>query len=135
MLPHLYQMNGSEARKKVKLFFETLAEYSCKIFLMLGRQVSGQNGQTVNLLADAFGGSNPSLPTRKHNNGVSNPVTCNLIEKVSVEQLPQELSKTWFSIGDIFPCNLQTVKKDELGLVRLRNILVNRCRTQKDGAS
>ena len=28
-----------------------------------GRYPSGQRGQTVNLLADAFGGSNPPLPT------------------------------------------------------------------------
>ena len=28
-----------------------------------GRYQSGQLGQTVNLLADAFGGSNPPLPT------------------------------------------------------------------------
>jgi len=47
----------------------------------------------------------------------------------------KSFQKQWFSIGDIFPCNLQTVKKDELGVVRLRNNLVNRCRTQKDGAS
>ena len=30
-----------------------------------GSYQSGQMGQTVNLLAYAFGGSNPSLPTRK----------------------------------------------------------------------
>ena len=29
----------------------------------VGRYPSGQRGQTVNLLADAFGGSNPPLPT------------------------------------------------------------------------
>ena len=29
----------------------------------MGRYQSGQMGQTVNLLAYAFGGSNPSLPT------------------------------------------------------------------------
>ena len=28
-----------------------------------GKYQSGQMGQTVNLLAHAFGGSNPSLPT------------------------------------------------------------------------
>ena len=33
--------------------------------LLMGRYRSGQTGQTVNLLAYAFGGSNPSLPTRK----------------------------------------------------------------------
>ena len=31
---------------------------------MLGKYQSGQMGQTVNLLAYAFGGSNPSLPTK-----------------------------------------------------------------------
>ena len=30
-----------------------------------GKYQSGQMGQTVNLLAYAFGGSNPSLPTTK----------------------------------------------------------------------
>ena len=30
----------------------------------LGSYQSGQMGQTVNLLAYAFGGSNPSLPTK-----------------------------------------------------------------------
>jgi hypothetical protein len=30
---------------------------------LLGKYQSGQMGQTVNLLAYAFGGSNPSLPT------------------------------------------------------------------------
>lgn len=30
----------------------------------LGKYQSGQMGQTVNLLAYAFGGSNPSLPTK-----------------------------------------------------------------------
>ncbi len=29
----------------------------------MGKYQSGQMGQTVNLLAYAFGGSNPSLPT------------------------------------------------------------------------
>ena len=30
----------------------------------MGKYQSGQMGQTVNLLAYAFGGSNPSLPTK-----------------------------------------------------------------------
>src|SRR5574342_151920 len=33
-----------------------------------GRYPSGQRGQTVNLLAHAFGGSNPPLPTRQRSN-------------------------------------------------------------------
>ena len=32
--------------------------------IVLGKYQSGQMGQTVNLLAYAFGGSNPSLPTK-----------------------------------------------------------------------
>ena len=36
---------------------------------MLGKYQSGQMGQTVNLLAYAFGGSNPSLPTGRIENG------------------------------------------------------------------
>ena len=31
----------------------------------MGKYQSGQMGQTVNLLVYAFGGSNPSLPTKK----------------------------------------------------------------------
>ena len=31
----------------------------------MGKYQSGQMGQTVNLLAYAFGGSNPSLPTKQ----------------------------------------------------------------------
>ena len=37
----------------------------------LGSYQSGQMGQTVNLLAYAFGGSNPSLPTKKVPVGVA----------------------------------------------------------------
>ena len=36
-----------------------------------GRYLSGQQGQTVNLLAYAFGGSNPSLPTNTNECGNS----------------------------------------------------------------
>ena len=35
------------------------------IYSLVGRYRSGQTGQTVNLLAFAFGGSNPPLPTIK----------------------------------------------------------------------
>ena len=38
----------------------------------LGRYPSGQRGQTVNLLAHAFGGSNPPLPT-SHRNETERP--------------------------------------------------------------
>lgn len=37
-------------------------------FSFMGRFPSGQRGQTVNLLAFAFGGSNPPLPTLFHEN-------------------------------------------------------------------
>ena len=37
----------------------------------MGKYQSGQMGQTVNLLAYAFGGSNPSLPTKKVPVGVA----------------------------------------------------------------
>ena len=40
---------------------------------ILGRYQSGQMGQTVNLLAYAFGGSNPSLPT-PNRSGLSDAV-------------------------------------------------------------
>ena len=46
---------GSRKDAEKLLFFES----------KLGKYQSGQMGQTVNLLAYAFGGSNPSLPTQK----------------------------------------------------------------------
>ena len=48
------------------LDFEEGFVYHCflqKQNKVLGSYQSGQMGQTVNLLADAFGGSNPPLPT------------------------------------------------------------------------
>ena len=39
-----------------------------------GRYPSGQRGQTVNLLATAFGGSNPPLPTTLDTRGNSSAV-------------------------------------------------------------
>ena len=45
----------------------TIKYYFCNCFPEMGSYQSGQMGQTVNLLALAFGGSNPSPPTmRKH---------------------------------------------------------------------
>ena len=38
----------------------------------MGKYQSGQMGQTVNLLAYAFGGSNPSLPTRLKRGSIQN---------------------------------------------------------------
>lgn len=41
------------------------------VLLIEGRYRSGQTGQTVNLLAHAFAGSNPARPTKKRShNGV-----------------------------------------------------------------
>ena len=45
-----------------------------------GKYQSGQMGQTVNLLAYAFGGSNPSLPTDKVKNFGENAEVAQLIE-------------------------------------------------------
>ena len=42
--------------------FKAIADAFSEI-VILGKYQSGQMGQTVNLLAYAFGGSNPSLPT------------------------------------------------------------------------
>ena len=47
----------------------TIREASCIVFfemIEVGRYQSGQMGQTVNLLAYAFGGSNPPLPTKTY---------------------------------------------------------------------
>src|SRR5581483_1145449 len=67
-----------------------------------GRYPSGQRGQTVNLLAYAFGGSNPPLPTIRRGNssaverqpsklGVagSNPVSRSTIASAHVAQLAE----------------------------------------------
>ena len=43
----------------------TLHPIRGKTSFQTGKYQSGQMGQTVNLLAYAFGGSNPSLPTNK----------------------------------------------------------------------
>ena len=44
--------------------FESRLPLFENIINLLGKYQSGQMGQTVNLLAYAFGGSNPSLPTK-----------------------------------------------------------------------
>ena len=44
--------------------FESRLPLFENILITLGKYQSGQMGQTVNLLAYAFGGSNPSLPTK-----------------------------------------------------------------------
>ena len=41
----------------------------------MGKYQSGQMGQTVNLLAYAFGGSNPSLPTLSYKAKLYDPKT------------------------------------------------------------
>ena len=48
-----FQAEGRGFEPRLPLFFK----------ILLGKYQSGQMGQTVNLLAYAFGGSNPSLPT------------------------------------------------------------------------
>ena len=48
-----FQAEGRGFEPRLPLFLE----------ILLGKYQSGQMGQTVNLLAYAFGGSNPSLPT------------------------------------------------------------------------
>ena len=49
-----FQAEGRGFEPRLPLFFK----------ILLGKYQSGQMGQTVNLLAYAFGGSNPSLPTK-----------------------------------------------------------------------
>ena len=44
---------------------EKLLTFATRISNGTGRFQSGQMGQTVNLLLYSFGGSNPSLPTKK----------------------------------------------------------------------
>ena len=53
-----------------------------------GRYPSGQRGQTVNLLADAFGGSNPPLPTTPGAGKMSGRVRGN---SSAVERQPSKL--------------------------------------------
>ena len=72
-----------------------------------GRYPSGQRGQTVNLLAHAFGGSNPPLPTMTEERGFcgnssaverqpsklgvagSNPVSRSMVDSAHVAQLAE----------------------------------------------
>ena len=59
---------GSKRNRRTKIEHLSLS-YCLKIVLLFldfekGKYQSGQMGQTVNLLAYAFGGSNPSLPTK-----------------------------------------------------------------------
>lgn len=61
-----------------KLYPQVLVSY----FFKMGRCQSGQSDQTVNLTAYAYGGSNPSLPTRKASVGDNKSlVRCNLFEE------------------------------------------------------
>ena len=50
--------------KKISRTFAAQLRENLFLQLLLGKYQSGQMGQTVNLLAYAFGGSNPSLPTK-----------------------------------------------------------------------
>jgi hypothetical protein len=55
---------GFESSRQRQTLKDTLArEVSQRVPADSGRYPSGQRGQTVNLLAYAFGGSNPPLPT------------------------------------------------------------------------
>ena len=57
---------GFEKSRNFALEFETILlreAFHKRIERFMGKYQSGQMGQTVNLLAYAFGGSNPSLPT------------------------------------------------------------------------
>ncbi len=54
-----------------------------------GRYPSGQRGQTVNLLADAFGGSNPPLPTISLGTGKVSGGVCG--NSSAVERQPSKL--------------------------------------------
>ena len=54
-----FQAEGRGFEPRLPLFFLDITYQ-----LFRGKYQSGQMGQTVNLLAYAFGGSNPSLPTK-----------------------------------------------------------------------
>ena len=60
---------GFEPRFPLKIesdsYRKNLSDFYLKTAIGLGKYQSGQMGQTVNLLAYAFGGSNPSLPTKR----------------------------------------------------------------------
>ena len=59
------QFSVKVIKKRLKgLCHLTIKYYFCSCFPAMGSYQSGQMGQTVNLLALAFGGSNPSLPTQ-----------------------------------------------------------------------
>ena len=54
---------------------------------MTGKYQSGQMGQTVNLLAYAFGGSNPSLPTTSTPEGETRTLWPRRSQNAEVAQL------------------------------------------------
>ena len=54
-----------------------------------GEYQSGQMGQTVNLLAYAFGGSNPSSPTAQLTSGISGVAYAEVAQ--SIEHQPSKL--------------------------------------------
>ena len=54
---------ATDTKSQILAVAEFESRFSLKLTNFKGRYQSGQLGQTVNLLAYAFGGSNPSLPT------------------------------------------------------------------------
>ena len=53
-----------DCRRRIEIYHTRIPVEGKKSSIVLGKYQSGQMGQTVNLLAYAFGGSNPSLPTK-----------------------------------------------------------------------
>jgi hypothetical protein len=56
------------------------ASERARLDILTGRYRSGQTGQTVNLLAHAFGGSNPPLPTARAGVGTPRAGVAQLVE-------------------------------------------------------
>ena len=88
---------GFDSSRQRQLLNDTLAsrEVSQRVPAGSGRYPSGQRGQTVNLLAYAFGGSNPPLPTIGSEAACTDRVVGGLSEKrvapVRVVEAPEKI--------------------------------------------
>ena len=72
-----------------------------------GKYQSGQMGQTVNLLAYAFGGSNPSLPTKCGSSSVDRASAFQAEGREFEPRLPLKIYERVPFLGTLFLCILE----------------------------
>ena len=134
------RIHAGFVKRQLALFRLTSAApvciFSASIARHVGRYPSGQRGQTVNLLADAFGGSNPPLPTisrapRPSSNGgvfifcrgrsVANRRFCSRTKTggnfVAVSQSSRELSQQKFLTSIPIYYNLLSLETFRVGIL------------------